>query len=268
MALGNKIVRAGPDVASAAHAAVHRLQYDEAQQRRVLRGAAAAAASAPAGPLRHPRLRKLVAAVYRRILPFVRPVFHRVRLYMNHPLHERLAHIESVLARPQPAPARPVARPVAAAEQPELMDRLGRLEREVRMLAPMLAEMRGQLQALGSAQAEPQGGALLVQRLLRAGNVVAHLESGPGLQPTASALLAANPDIGFVVRLRREQLAGRTMEGWLEPLAALGLDCRAIDPLTGRLAGCGEAELAARDGVDLFLARRGSPAWTGGEAGA
>jgi FkbM family methyltransferase len=79
----------------------------------------------------------------------------------------------------------------------------------------------------------------------------------------ARSVIEANPSVALIAEYGPSHVrrSGHTAASWLQPFQALGLEYRAIDPHTGQLAPCDEAELEKWDSVNLFFARPSSDAW-------
>jgi FkbM family methyltransferase len=79
----------------------------------------------------------------------------------------------------------------------------------------------------------------------------------------ARATLAANPDIGLIVKCDASHLqrSNRSIEDWLQAFRQLGLDFGLMNPQSGAIEPRTPGELASRPSLDLFFARPGSPTW-------
>lgn len=80
---------------------------------------------------------------------------------------------------------------------------------------------------------------------------------------SASATIAANPDIALIVEFGPSHLArnGQNGSDWLGRFTAMGLIYRAIDPASGALETWNMARLEACDSINLLFARPGAPVW-------
>jgi FkbM family methyltransferase len=81
---------------------------------------------------------------------------------------------------------------------------------------------------------------------------------------SAAATIRANPEIALIVEFGPSHLQrrGHTAMQWLAAFAALGLEYRAIDPLTGVLERWTLAQLEAVHSINLFFARPGAQCWS------
>jgi len=82
------------------------------------------------------------------------------------------------------------------------------------------------------------------------------------------SMIIGNPDIALIVEFGLSHLKRTdiTAKQWIENFAKLELYYRVINPLTGLLEDWTVSQLEQIDSVNLFFARRDSPAWARAEA--
>lgn len=80
---------------------------------------------------------------------------------------------------------------------------------------------------------------------------------------SSTSVIMGNPDIALIVEFGPSHLkrAGHTTQQWLDNFTRLGLGYRVINSYTGVLEDWSLEELEKTDSVNLFFARKNSPAW-------
>jgi FkbM family methyltransferase len=81
---------------------------------------------------------------------------------------------------------------------------------------------------------------------------------------SAAATIRANPEIALIVEFGPSHLLrrGQTAQQWLAAFAALGLEYRAVDPLSGVLEHWTVAQLETVHSINLFFARPDAQCWS------